>query len=115
MEMMGRSQGGPRRGRNVLQACRVYADGHDECVHGAQVLGLGAEAFKGIVAASSTPFVMHGPPSHSGGIFGAGGEGPGLATFVVPSLLFEDLTVSKTSGEVPKPPFSAPPPPLAKE
>jgi hypothetical protein len=31
--------------------------------------------------------------------------GPTLVSYVVPSLLFEDLTIEQPSGEVPKPPL----------
>jgi hypothetical protein len=37
---------------------------------------------------------------------------PGLgyaASYVVPSILFEDVTVRAPSGDVPKPPLSRPP------
>jgi len=33
-----------------------------------------------------------------------------LASYVVPSLLFEDLSLTKPARELPKPPFSEPPP-----
>jgi hypothetical protein len=102
--------GGAERGRNVLRAYKLYADGHEECVRGAQLLGANVDAFKGIVAASATSTVLHG--SGAGGInsiLSAAGGGSALATFVVPSLLFDDLTMTKRQDELPKPPFSVPP------
>lgn len=102
--------GGAERGRNVLRVYRLYADGHEESVRGAQLMGLGIDAFKGIVAASNTTTVLHG--SGAGGVtalLSSGGAGPALATFVVPSLLFDDLTIIRRSDELPKPPFSVPP------
>jgi hypothetical protein len=42
-------------------------------------------------------------------ILASGGGGTALATFVVPSLLFDDLTITKRTDELPKPPFSIPP------
>jgi hypothetical protein len=111
MELLGVSRpGSARRGRNVLRAYKVFADGREECLRGAQLMDLGLDAFRNIAAASESATVYHG--SGSGGLnalMTSGGSGSALATYVVPSLLFDDLTIAKRADELPKPPFSVPP------
>jgi hypothetical protein len=103
--------GGTAKGRNVFRAYKLFADGHEECVRGAQLVGIGVDSFKEIVAASSSTSVLHGSAASSGlsGLMQSVGSGPALASFVVPSLLFDDLTITKRPDELPKPPISAPP------
>jgi hypothetical protein len=102
--------GGAAKGRNVLRAYKVFADGHEECVRGAHLAGIGADSFKDIVAASASTAVLHGAAaSGAGALLLSGGTGSPLASFVVPSLLFDDLTITRRPDELPKPPISAPP------
>ncbi|MBA4070699.1 MAG: hypothetical protein C0497_02535 [Gemmatimonas sp.] len=102
--------GGANRGRSVLRAYRVLADGREEVVRGAVLMGLGVDAFKGIVAASASATVWHGSGATGiNAMLAAGGGGAAPSTFVVPALLFDDLTVTKRNDELPKPPFSVPP------
>lgn len=102
--------GGAEKGRNVLRAYKLFADGHEECVRGAQLMGVGVDAFKGIVAASVSATVLYGSgASGINAILSSGGGGAALASFVVPSLLFDDLTIIKRTDELPKPPISVPP------
>jgi len=49
--------------------------------------------FKEIVAASKDPTIYNAPFRTQ------------VASFVVPSLLFEDISLKKPSGEIPKPPL----------
>lgn len=111
-DMMASAMGGAAaKGTNVSRAYRVYADGHEELVRGAQLVGMGADAFKDIVAASSSTTELNGAAASGiGAIILAGDAGPSLSSFVVPSLLFDDLTMVKRPDEHPKPPISAPPP-----
>jgi hypothetical protein len=101
---------GAAKGRNVLDAYKLYADGHEECVRGAQLVGMGVDSFKDIVAASASTAVVHGSSAtgFSALILSVEG-GASISSFVVPSLLFEDLTITKRPDELPKPPISAPP------
>ena len=102
--------GGAPKGRNVFRAYKLYADGHEECVRGAQIVGMGVDAFKEIVATSSSATVFHGAAAAGfSGLLMSAGSGSPLVSFVVPSLLFDDLTVTKRPEELPKPPISAPP------
>ncbi|MBI4421232.1 MAG: hypothetical protein HY560_10430 [Gemmatimonadetes bacterium] len=86
---------------------RVYPDGREELVRNAEITGLTVSTFKEIIGATSTrvvhiaPFGARGPsPS---------GPGPGLgyaASYVVPSVLFEDLSLRGPRGEIPRPPVA---------
>jgi len=114
--MMGRGDAG----RDLLLAYKVYPDGREELIRGARLSGMTAESFKGIVAASKEAVVFHNQQmprfnlssaflSSFGAEMAASPSLP-LASYVVPSLLFEDLSLTKPARELPKPPFSEPPP-----
>lgn len=119
--MQGRSAGRP-----VLLAYRLYPDGREELVRGARIVDVGPETFRDILAVSHNAAIVHRPSLS----FGAmpffmlpielleslgdveGGALP-MASYVVPSFLFEDLSLEPVEGERPKPPVSPPPPPSA--
>jgi predicted Zn-dependent protease len=94
--------------RVATLAYRLYPDGHEELIRNANVTG-GPAIFKDIIAVSNTPTIYtetFAPAQRSmlpnfNNFF----AGPTLVSYVVPSLLFEDLTIEQPSGEVPKPPF----------
>jgi hypothetical protein len=89
-------------------------------IRGAHLSGTNAESFKDIVAASKSATVFN--TAHmlrfnfsptfffSFGSEMASSASVPLVSYVVPSLLFEDLSLSKPLQEIPKPPFSDPPP-----
>jgi predicted Zn-dependent protease len=120
MAMVSAMTGQSSPGRSVLVAYKIYPDGHEELFRGAQLMGVSAESFKDIVAASkagtvfdstqlprfnfSTSFLLS-----FGAEMGILSSVP-IASYVVPSLLFEDMSLTRQSGETPKPPFSDPPP-----
>ena len=100
----------------AIEAYKVYADGREELIRNVTIKDFGPGAFKEIVAASaaqtvytapfqsasrSSPFVM---------VIGGPGGGPlralSVVSWVVPSLLFEDLTLKRPSGEVPNLPVT---------
>ncbi|PYP55654.1 MAG: hypothetical protein DMD44_14500 [Gemmatimonadetes bacterium] len=102
-------------------AVKLFPDGHEEPIRNAAVSGVTAASFKDIVAASRSRTVYTSPFRSPGGMFagltGGGGmsfqmASAGLgyaASYVVPSLLFEDVTVKGPNGDLPKPPLSGPP------
>ena len=77
---------------------KFYPDGRQEMVCNAQIPSLDAEAYKDVLAATSTAGVFN-PVERTA-------SGAHLVSFAVPSLLFEDLTVRKPTGEIPAPPFA---------
>jgi microcin-processing metallopeptidase PmbA/TldD-like protein len=115
MAMMSAMMGQDTRGRSVLRAYKVFPDGHEEGVRGAQLVGVTTASFKDIVAVSNAPTVYDADPLLTRGLpMLAGLTDTGLAapasSYVVPSLLFDDLTLTQPPETSPKPPFSDPPP-----
>jgi hypothetical protein len=96
----------------AILAYRVYADGREELIRNVTFSGLTEASFKEIVGVSkehvvqTTPISIRSANPFSMGPFDAG---PRVASIVVPSLLFEDLTLQPPQGEVPKPPVSGHP------
>ena len=105
MAQQGRS--GPPAVRG-MRAVKVFADGHEEPMRGAEISGLSASSFKDIVAASRTRTV-HTDNFTSGGSIFAGNAGNGSVTYQVPSLLFANLSIRKPRGTTPRLPVVAPP------
>jgi predicted Zn-dependent protease len=109
-------QGGEGGTRLALVAYKVFPGGHEELVRNVAIDGVNTASFKEIVAASvnslvySTPFLSMKTSMFS--IF-AGGSPAETATplvsFVVPSLLFDDVTLKRPIREIPKLPLSSRP------
>jgi hypothetical protein len=116
-DMMERVSG-RERGSNavVIAAYRVYPDGHEERIRGTRLSNFTIESFRDVDAASSSRTVWHEEggvgfsqiAAIAGGDFGGGA--PPISTYVVPSLLFDDVSLSKPAGERTTSPLSAPPP-----
>ena len=86
-------------GTTPLVMYKVYPDGREELVRGAEIARIGLKAFKRVLGAGDTPYVLN-----TGGL--AGG------TVVVPALLFEELDLAKIDRDFDKPPIL--PTPLAR-
>ncbi|HVH09720.1 MAG TPA: metallopeptidase TldD-related protein [Gemmatimonadales bacterium] len=114
---------GETPGFEAALVVRVYPDGHEEPIRNAVISGLSTASFREIVAASES-LTVYTTPFHDLGaavamLEGVGGGGMNLqvggaglgyaASYVVPSVLFEDITVKGPSGNQPKPPLSSPP------
>lgn len=77
---------------------KVHADGRQDLVRNAQMPSLNFETFRDILAATSNEGAytdVYRTPT-----------GAHLASFVVPSLLFEDVTVRPPTGEIPRLPIA---------
>jgi hypothetical protein len=104
--MMSDGGDGPRI--QPLAAFKVYSDGREELVRGADIGGPSAASFKDIVAVSkgrsvySTLYASRGSPF-------AGGGGSGTVTYVMPSLLFGNVSLRRMRGGNPKLPLVPPP------
>jgi TldD protein len=103
--------------RPLLAAYRVYPDGRLELVRGANLMEFGTGAFKDIVAASNRPIVSTWgsigglPPSFARMFmaFASEGRGTTLTSCAVPSLLFDDVSLTARRGSLPRLPASPPP------
>jgi hypothetical protein len=92
----------------AILAYRLYPDGHEELIRNAGVSGVSLDSLKDIVAVSNSKTVYSAPFSARAATpFIGVPSSASVVSYVVPSsLLFEDLTVQKPSGEIPKPPVS---------
>jgi hypothetical protein len=107
---MAQAQG---RGANApvargMRVAKVFPDGHEEPMRGAEIFGLTAGSFKEIAAASRTRSVEDINFAGSGNILTGGGIG-GAVLFQVPSLLFANVTIRKPRGTTPILPVVGPP------
>jgi predicted Zn-dependent protease len=81
-------------GEAATEAVRVFPDGHEEPVRDARLAEITVNSFKDILAVSKERTVF---TEHAG--LAATGD---LVTYVVPALLFEDLTVEHVPNNSPK-------------
>jgi predicted Zn-dependent protease len=114
MAMISAMSGHGEKTRSVLLAYKIYQDGREELVRGVHLSGISLESFKNIVAASKSAAVYSSTemPRINFAMLSrfVGGEmSIPIMSCVAPSLLFDDLTLTKPTGELPKPPFSTPP------
>jgi len=101
-------------GRDALLTYRVYPDGREELVRDAHIQPPGVAAFKDIMAVSDSVYLFQDTGMSSvtrslQTMMMAGPSGSGPSSFVVPSLLLEDVTFAKEEADLPSPPLSAPP------
>lgn len=104
-------QGGREGGRvySALAAVRLYPDGREEPVRNLEIANLSAASFRDILAASTDrtvytiPFAARTP--RVPWMMVGGGDNP-ICSLVVPSLLFEEVTLRKPAAEQPKLPVS---------
>jgi predicted Zn-dependent protease len=103
-------------------AFKVFPDGHEEQIRNATISGMTAASFRDIVAASRARTMGRvgfeaGPGGFGAFAFGfvAGAHGsfhgePGYAaSYIVPSLLFEETSLKPASGDRTRPPLLPPP------
>jgi predicted Zn-dependent protease len=100
-------------GRFASLAYRVYDDGHEELLRNTELQGLDAASFKDIVAASEQRVVYTEAASPvripTFVNLNLMSTGPALSSYVVPSLLFEDLAIENSGADIPKPPIVSSP------
>ncbi len=91
-------------------AYKVYPDGREELARNLTIQGMTLATFKEILAVSDQPVVYTSPfVSRRSAPIISGFYSPGLPTLVsivTPSLLFDELTLQRPSGEVPNLPFT---------
>jgi predicted Zn-dependent protease len=97
------SQGVDSEVEPLVEVYRIYRDGREELVRNAIISGISAASFKDIVAASATRTIYNVPFWRRAA---SGKHAYGTVGLVVPSLLFDDLTITKPTGEVPRLPVA---------
>jgi TldD protein len=91
------SRGGRGGGTVPLAMYKVYPDGREELVRGAEIARIDLKAFKRMLAVGDRPYVLNA---------GSGSEG---RTVVAPAMLFEDLDLAKIDRDFDQPPILATP------
>jgi hypothetical protein len=81
----------------TILAYKVFPDGHEELLRNVEIAGMSVQTFKEILAAGREPYVTTLP------FRSASASSYSTVSFAVPALLFEDVTLKKPSGEIPKP------------
>ena len=115
MAGMMSSGGGAPASAAWLEVYKVFPDGHEELLRGAEPAEFVPAMFKEVVAIGNDPtlytdrFVPRMGLAVSFGMAATSTGSPPLVTYVVPSLLFEEVTLKKTTGSFAKPPISKAP------
>ena len=95
---------------STIAAYKLFDDGHEELVR-ADIAPIPVAAFKDILAAGDKPRVHDGLSVPLAGMLMGGPPNPATASFIVPSLLFEEVSLKRPEGPSPVPPVV--PSPLA--
>ncbi len=98
----------------AVLAFKVYPDGREVPLRNLELSGFTAAAFKDIIGVGERPVVyslpfdpVSGDPLATlTGRAAAGTAGPPLVTVVVPSLLFEEVTLKKPAADIPSLPVA---------
>ncbi len=92
-----------------LGVYKVYADGHEELAR-ADIAPLPLAGFKDILAAGNQQVAFNGAFIQIiGSIVSGGRGGSSIISYMVPPLLFEEVSLRKPGGPMPKPPVIASP------
>ncbi|MBX3043748.1 MAG: hypothetical protein KIT33_13330 [Candidatus Kapabacteria bacterium] len=89
---------------NLLNAYKVYPDGSEELIRGAEVAGISPQTFKDIIMASNRQFVYNYLSPSVISPFMTGGDQYVGASIVTPDLLFEDMEIKTPDEDFRKPP-----------
>lgn len=100
-----------------VEAYKVYPDGKEELVRGVEFAPFLPNNFREILAAGDKPTVYTGPfvPMTGAVLMGIGGiPAPNgdpfrLVSYVAPSLLFDEVSLKKSSAAAPNPPVASSP------
>ena len=97
----------PRQSARIsaIVAYKLRPDGTEELIRDATIAGIDVSAFKDIVAVSNGATVYSATFSVRTNPFEPTFMPAPVVSYVVPSLLFEDLSVQKSTASFPKPPI----------
>ncbi len=102
---------------SLAEVYKLYADGREELVRGVEIAEMSPSVFRDIVAVGDTPAVFTDEfIPRVGALFSNGMSASSdvpVVSCVVPSMLFEEVSLVKSQGPFPNPPVS--PSPLAKQ
>jgi len=119
MAMIARMMGAGGEGQALepaIEMYKVYPDGRETLLRNVQLSDVSVATFKDIVAASASRAVVTLPYAGGGdspfseiAAMASGERNVPLVSIATPALLFEELTLSKLSGEIPTPPMAGHP------
>jgi len=98
---------------SLTEVYKLFPDGHEEPIRGADLSSMTTASFRDIVAAGDKPVLFNAVfiPKFNA-LFSMGLSGAAdlpVASYIVPSLLFDDATLIKTTGSRPNPPATRSP------
>jgi len=102
---------------SIAEVYKLFADGREELLRGVELAEMPSSTFKDVVAVGDAPIVFTDEfIPRVGALFAMGvsaGSDVPIVSCVVPSMLFEEISLKKGEGPFPNPPIS--PSPLAKQ
>jgi len=118
MKMASRmAQQGGQGSDSLAEVYKLYLDGHEELIQGVEISEMAPSTFKDVVAVGDTPVVFTDEfIPRVGALFSMGMSASSdvpVVSCVVPSMLFEEVSLVKSQGPYPNLPVS--PSPLAKQ
>ena len=110
---MRMAQQGGQSSSSLAEVYKLFPDGHEELVQGVELADMTPAAFRDIVAVGDTPFVYTDEfIPRVGALFSLGVAASSdvpIVSSVVPSMLFEEVSLVKSQGPFPNPPVSSSP------
>jgi predicted Zn-dependent protease len=111
------AQQGGQSSDSLAEVYKLYSDGREELVQGVEIAEMTPATFKDIVAVGDSPVVFTDEfIPRAGALFSLGASASSdvpVVSCVVPSMLFDEVSLAKSRGPFPNPPSS--PSPLAKQ
>lgn len=89
----------------LLEVVKVYPDGKEEIVRGAEGAGFVVQTFKDIVATGKKQYAYNYLAPAVVSPFMTGGSQYVISSLIVPDILFEDGEILPIKGDFPKPPL----------
>ncbi len=89
----------------IAEAYKIYPDGREELVRGAEANGFTVQSFKDIIMADKDYYVLNFLAPSVVSAFISGGEQFVGSTVIVPDILFEDGEIRPLESDFPKPPL----------
>lgn len=110
---MRMAQQGGQGAVSMAEVYKLYQDGHEELVQGVEIAEMTPATFKDIVAVGDTPIVFTDEfIPRVGALFSLGLSASSdvpVVSSIVPSMLFEEVSLVKSQGPFPGPPVSPSP------
>lgn len=94
---------------SLLEVIKLYPDGREELIRGAEAAGLTVQSFKDILAVGKKQFGYNYLAPAITSPFVTGGDQYTGVSLIVPDILFEDGEIRPLESDFPKPPFLSAP------